>query len=72
MWSMTELGLKVRGNLKAPFFVTRKVLRREKRKEKNYRKIKNRFLLNKLILYVYSNSFNLFLYYIRTKKFKNM
>ena len=60
---MAELGLEFKGAyLKAPFFVTQKVLMREnrekKRKEKNLRKIKSRFKLNKLI--VYSNLFNLF------------
>ena len=33
---------------------------------------KKRFKLNKLIIYVYFNLFDLFLYYTRTKKFKNM
>ena len=33
-------------------------------------KIKNRFNLNKVFLYVYSNSFNLFIHYIKNKKFK--
>ena len=36
------------------------------------RKMKNRFEINKLILYVYLDSVYLFLFYIRTKKFKNM
>ena len=62
---MTELGLKFRGpNLKTLLFVIGKVLKREnkeiRRKEKIEKK-KNRFKLNKLILYVYSNSFHLFL-----------
>ena len=39
---------------------------------KIYRKIKDRFKHNKLILYVYLNSFYLFLYYIRTIKFQNV
>ena len=50
-------------------FTTQKVLKKEnknkkreenkeeKRKERKLKKIKNRFKLNKLILYVYSNSF---------------
>ena len=38
-----------------------------------WRKIKNRFKLNKLILYVLFKLILLvFIYYIRTKKFKNM
>ena len=66
---MVELGLKFRGaNLKALLLVTKKVLRREnrekKRKEKKKRKIKSRFKLDKLIIYVYSNSFHLFLFII--------
>ena len=63
--TMAELGLKVKGaNLKAPILVTRKVLRgqnREKKhKEKKLKEDKSRFKLNKLILFVYSNSFHLF------------
>ena len=46
-------------------FGTQKLLRKKNRgkvEEKEiWRKIKNRFKLNKLILYVYSNSFYLFL-----------
>ena len=34
-------------------------------------KIKNRFKLNIIILYVYLNSFHLFVSIIRIKKFKN-
>ena len=41
------------------------------KKNKIWRKITNKFKLNKLIIYVYLNSFYLFfIYYIRTKKFK--
>ena len=46
---------------------------KENREENKEEKLEEkRFKLNKLIIYVYSNSFYLFLYYIRTKKFKNM
>ena len=60
------------GNIKFFFFPLRtwKVLKKEIRSigkvegNKIYRKIKNRFKLNKLILFVYSNSFYLFLFII--------
>ena len=43
-----------------------------KNRRKKLKENKNRFKLNKVIIYVYSNSSYLFsLYYIRTKKFKN-
>ena len=63
--TMAELGLKVNGvNLKARIFVTRKALRGQNRETKNQKEKlkenKSRFKLNKLILYVYLNSFHLF------------
>ena len=47
-------------------FGTHKVIRKENKEKKmkgkkNWRKIKNRFKLKKLVLYVYSNSFYLFI-----------
>ena len=40
------------------------------KEKKFWIEIKNRFNLNKIFLYVYSNSFNLFIHYIKNKKFK--
>ena len=44
--------------------------REKKRKEKIFRKKRIKFKI--FILYVYSNSFYLFLYYLMNKKFKKI
>ena len=57
-----------------------KVLKKEKNRnierkngnKKNLEKIKNIFKLSKFILYIYSNLFYLFIYYIRLRNLKNI